>query len=78
MGAGESKVSPASFITTIAAPSIRGGSLNVIEIDSWDTFTSAFAAGEVLTMSVCAKAMEVGISTDAPTSAKTLNRRFKV
>ena len=78
VGAGESKISPASFITTIAAPSTNGGSLNVIEIDSWDTFTSESAAGEVLTSSVCAEAVEIGLSTDTPTSARTPNRRFEV
>jgi hypothetical protein len=50
----------------IAAPSTSGGSLNVIEIDSWDAFTIASALGELLTKSVCADAEVVGMNVARP------------
>jgi hypothetical protein len=65
-GAGESKMSPLEFITTIAAPSTNGGSLKVSEIVSCAAKTSESAAGEVLTKSVWADAGEIGARMPSP------------
>ena len=57
---------PVESTTTIAAPSTNIGSAKVIEMVSCEAFTSEFAAGEVLTKSVCADADEIGAKLAKP------------
>jgi hypothetical protein len=73
---GVSKISPVEFKITIAAPSTSGGSLNVIEIDSWDAFTISSALGELLTKSVWADAEEMGPNAPTPANRTEPIMRF--